>query len=340
MGPEDDRAMGPEDDRAMGPRTSRAVRARVGWTARCRAARRVAVLPGQRRGRGGAQPRRRPEAAGSGPLFARHARLARDARVSRQGPVPAGPAAGRRRAAQRPVGGQPRLARTAAPRRAGGPPHRTAVRRRLRGVSVERVVGRVERPVGRDRGPVVLVGHLVIRPDVDGPVAASQPQPAFAAVAAAVTAPAATAALGAVAAVAAIVFRQVVAARPVVGSRLEVVVLVRPVLAVAVRPVSVAGIAAGLVIAPVSGRGAARPLRAGALVVVAVAVVSVPGDAGTLTGPRARGPPALDALGGEVLVGGPGVVIAGVGVRGVTVVVVLGVRSPPVGGSAAALFRL
>ena len=336
MGPEDDRAMGPEDDRAMGPELAPLVPAGA-WTARCRAARQVAVLPGQRRGRGGAQPRRRPEAAGSGPLFARHARLARDARVSRQGPVPAGPAVG----AQRPVGGQPRLARTAAPRRAGGPPHRTAVRRRLRGVGVERVVGRVERPVGRDRGPVVLVGHLVVRPDVDGPVAASQPQPAFAAVAAAVTAPAATAALGAIAAVAAIVFRQVVAARPVVRARLEVVVLVRPVLAVAVRPVSVAGIAAGLVTAPVSGRrGVARPLRAGALVVVAVAVVPVPGDAGTLTGPRARGPPALDALGGEVLVGGPGVVIVGVGVGGVTVVVVLGVRSPPVGGSAAALFRL
>ena len=66
----------------------------------------------------------------------------------------------------------------------------------------------------------------------------------------------------------------------------------------------------------------------------------VPGDTGTLTGLRARGPPALDALGREVLVGGPGVIIVGVGVGGVTVVVVLGVRSPPVGGSAAALFRL
>ena len=81
-------------------------------------------------------------------------------------------------------------------------------------------------------------------------------------------------------------------------------------------------------------------LGTGALVVVAVAVVSVPGNAGTLTRPRARGPPALDALGGEVLVGRPGVVIAGVSVGRVTVVVVLGVRSPPVGGSAAVLIRL
>src|SRR6202044_1689869 len=146
---------------------------------------------------------------------------------------------------------------------------------------------------------------------------------------------------GATAALAAVVFRQVVAARSVVRACLEVVVAVRSVLAVAVRPVSVAGIAGGLVTAPVSARrGAARPLRAGALVVVAVAVVPAPGDTRTLAGPRTRGPPALDALGGEVLVGGPGVVVVLVGVGGVTVVVVLGVRSPPVGGSATALARL
>src|SRR5262245_28823700 len=267
------------------------------------------VRPGNRAGHGAGvarrrvavQPRRRPEAARSRP----------------------------RLGCQRPVGCQPGLIRRA--RRAGragrasgaGWPCQRAVVRRLRRIGVKRPVRRYQRAVGSHRGPVVLVGHSVVGPDVVALVAPAEPPPSLTAVAA----------LAAAAALALIAF----------GSRRQVVpagvVVIAPI--ATVLPVAIAIVR----IVAVSAFRAAGPL--GAVVVVAgvgfgvaAAVRVAPRATGTVSRLGASGPPALDALGGEVLVGGPVIVVLViVGRVVVAVVVITGFCAPSSVGFAATPVR-